>query len=354
MDVPHTGSMQQPRSLSELTAARERDQDARMFSKYLTSLVKFPGNAQAERLSWLDATARTAHEKAAVTAITMNDYDVFARRFLMGPAHRRILELLDGFAVPPFARLQGSTSYPEGEWVGDGLPIPLAKPDFGVVHTESSSFGFIVAVARDVTLMSDDRATSAVEAISARSMVAAEDQKILGTETAVSGVHPAGLLASAAEFSGGSPAGLEMDIQSMFAFVTDGKAVRPKFVTSPRAALWMALQRTDGGARFPNARVDGTGDIAGVPLLVSPAAGNKLVLVDTGELAVSDNGLRVTASQEAAVQMTDSPTAGAAQMISGFQTNTTFLRFVRSVWWAVMRDDAVAFTTISDLGGSPA
>ena len=45
--------------------------------------------------------------------------------------------------------------------------------------------------------------------------------------------------------------------------------------------------------------MDGTGDIAGVPLLTSPAAGNRVVLVDAGKLAVTDLGLEVSASEQA-------------------------------------------------------
>jgi hypothetical protein len=113
------------------------------------------------------------------------------------------------------------------------------------------------------------------------------------------------------------------------------------------------LQQTESGARFPNARVDGTGDVCGIPLLTSRAAGNRLILIDPTELVVVDNGLDVTVSTQAAVAMDDNPSAGAAQLVSGYQTGTAFLKFVRRLWWALLRADAVAYTTISDLANSP-
>ena len=138
----------------------------------------------------------------------------------------------------------------------------------------------------------------------------------------------------------------------MFAYVTDGQAVRPFFIASPRAALWMALQRTGTGARFPNVRIDG-GDIAGVPLLTSAAAGSKLILVDAGKLLVVDEGLEIQGSRQAAIQMSDAPTAGAANVVAAFQTNTLFVKVQRYVHWTLVTDDAVAFTTIPELAGSP-
>jgi hypothetical protein len=139
----------------------------------------------------------------------------------------------------------------------------------------------------------------------------------------------------------------------MFAYVSDGAPLRPFLITSPRAALWMSLQRTESGARFPNARVDGTGDVAGIRLLTSRAAGNQLVLVDAGRLAVVDEGLEVDRSPAGAVQLSDTPTAPTS-LVSALQTSTVLIRFTRYLSWKCAGDDVVAFTTIDELAGSPA
>ena len=338
--------------LRQRTVSREFDIDTRMFSKMLTSLVRHPTNSR-DRGACLDSMARTVHEKAAVSAITSNDYDHLSRRFLAGPAGRRVLAALAGFQVPAYARLQSSASEPTAEWVAGGNRIPVAKPDFDTIFTESSAFAFIVPISRDTAELSDDMATGAIEAIAAPALMKTEDKKVLGTDAAVSGSNPAGLLAAAAEFSDGSPSALETDLEAMFAHVVEGTPTRPVLITSPRAALWMALQRTESGARFPNARVDGTGDVAGIPLLTSAAAANRLILVDASQLVIVDNGLEVGASESAAVLMDDSPSPGAAQEVSGWGTNTVFLRFTRRVWWSLLRADAIAYTTLGELANSP-
>ena len=160
------------------------------------------------------------------------------------------------------------------------------------------------------------------------------------------------VIAPAPEFGSGSPGDLETAIAEMFAYVTDGQAVAPYFITSPRVALWMALQRTSTGARFPDARFKG-GSIGGIPLLTSAGAGNKLILVDAGKLLTVDEGLELQGSRQAAIQMSDAPALGGTNIVSAFQTNTVFVRIMRFVHWTLVTDDAVAYTEIPELAGSP-
>jgi hypothetical protein len=117
--------------------------------------------------------------------------------------------------------------------------------------------------------------------------------------------------------------------------------------------VWVSLQRTESGARFPNARVDGTGDVAGIRLLTSRAAANQLVLVDAGRLSVVDEGLEVDRSPAGAVQLSDTPSSPAS-LVSALQTSTELIRLTRYLSWTRAGDDVVAFTTIDELAGSPA
>jgi hypothetical protein len=95
------------------------------------------------------------------------------------------------------------------------------------------------------------------------------------------------------------------------------------------------------------------GDLLGAPLVISQSAGPYLVLVDASDLAIADGGLSVGVSEMAAIQMSDTPTPGAAQLVSAWQNDLVFLRVVRHVHWQLGHADGAAFTTLP-IGGSPA
>jgi hypothetical protein len=51
--------------------------------------------------------------------------------------------------------------------------------------------------------------------------------------------------------------------------------------------------------------------------------------------------------------MDDAPTAGPANTVAAFQTNTVFVNIQRFIYSVLASDDAVAYTEISGLAGSP-
>ena len=96
--------------------------------------------------------------------------------------------------------------------------------------------------------------------------------------------------------------------------------------------------------------------IGGIPVVTSPEAANKLILIDANRLVVVDGLLEVAGSSIAAVELESAPTNSAATglgaaLVSGFQGNVTFVRALRYLWWTLMAENAVAFTTI-DVSGS--
>ena len=87
---------------------------------------------------------------------------------------------------------------------------------------------------------------------------------------------------------------------------------------------------------------------------MSAAAANRLILVDSSKLVIVDQGLDVESSEGAALQFDDLPTADPANVIPVFQTDTAFIRVLRYIHWTIGADDAVAFATLTALGGSAA
>ena len=127
------------------------------------------------------------------------------------------------------------------------------------------------------------------------------------------------------------------------------KQYKPIFITSARDAAYLSLSLARDGltTMFPGVHLtrDATAH-------VRRAAGANLILLDAGQLAVSDGTLEVFTSDSAAVEMSDSPSIPAA-LVSAFQTNSVFLRFTRFLSWCLASDDAIGYVTLP-IGGSPA
>ena len=270
-------------------------------------------------------------------------------------ASQTLLGALSGatVAAPPFAGIVDVDDDVPAEWVGDGTPAPATLLTFAKARTDVGKLAFIVGLSRELLRMADARARRLIERIRCGRCRQAEDRELLSADAAVSRDAAGGAPGDGARDHVGSPGGLETDIELLLSHISDGAAARPFLIPSPRAALWMALQRTEDGARFPNARVDGKGDVAGIPLLVSRAAKNFLILVDASKLAVVDDGLDIDTSDVTAVQPVDNPSAGPTNHVSGFQNNTAFVKFQRYLSWTLAADDAVAYTEIAALAGSP-
>lgn len=69
-------------------------------------------------------------------------------------------------------------------------------------------------------------------------------------------------------------------------------------------------------------------------------------------MAVTDEGVQIGRAEEAAVHM-DSAPSSPAQLVSGFQTHTVFMRFIRYLSWTLLTADCVAFLELP-IDGSPA
>jgi hypothetical protein len=70
--------------------------------------------------------------------------------------------------------------------------------------------------------------------------------------------------------------------------------------------LWISEDQSSAH-RFLHERADPS--IGGVPQLVAPAAGSKLILVDAASLVVVDDGVLVDTSDVEAIQLDDPPGA---------------------------------------------
>ena len=125
------------------------------------------------------------------------------------------------------------------------------------------------------------------------------------------------------------------------------------FVTSGGGAMYLAEHE---GNAFKDVKLQG-GSILGASLLVSPGAGNRLILIDAAEIAHNDDGLEVESSNVASVELLDNPTNNSATgtgtaLVSAWQTGMLIVKLIRFVNWQKLRGDAVGFIELP-IGGSP-
>ena len=316
----------------------------------------------ADRL--MQMASGVPHRKAAVTATGTGDIgiveamqpivDMVAKVTIFG--RLRALGALDAPANLP---IPVPDSEPLISWLSEGAPLPVARVTTSPVTLTPQSYGTLLPVQRELIRLGDGRARNLILALTRRTLQRAEDSALLSTDAATGG-KPAGLLHNVVQIGLGSPATsatIGEALDELYAVVTDGRAERPVFILSGRVALFLAAT---AGDLFRDVRLDGTGNIAGAPALVTPAAGASLILIDAAELATLDAGLDAANSGASTIQMLDDPTnnsatATATTTVSAFQTGTSVLRFIRYLNWAKLRDDAVGAVDLSGLiGGSPA
>src|SRR5262245_184159 len=173
-----------------------------------------------------------------------------------------------------------------------------------------------------------------------------EDEALLDSTPAIASERPAGLLYGLTSVGVGSPADIASDLAELWRAVRGGEPEAPAFICAPRAAVYLAtLTAADGGLLFPNAGPLG-GTIWNVPLIVSRAAQDFLILIDAGALLVHDDGLTIERSNQTAIQLTTTPSSGPTNLVSGFQTNTRFIKITRFLNWKLGYSDAIALLTL--------
>jgi HK97 family phage major capsid protein len=355
--------MVHPTRLSDLTAASEAMSTAREFSK----LIFARGLAATNNVPldvacrWLSGGDRLA-QKAAVAAGSTSNLGGLA-----DPANRAwrdlmirgtVLSALTGTVpAPPGAMIPLPLTDPDPQWIGEGLPIPLGRMTFDGPSTSITKYGILQAFTNELFRVADERAIALIERATLRGLRRAEDRLLLSADAAVPGVSPAGLLFGVTVIGGGSPESID-DLEELWTSVRDGDPDAPYFIASRRGAMYLATLSNSGVPQFPDVNVMTGGSIAGVPLVLSKAAGANLILIDASLLAVSDLGIDMDRSEHASIEMLDNPTNSAitgtgTALVSAFQANAVVLRFIRWLNWKLLAADAVGFVELP-IYGSPA
>jgi HK97 family phage major capsid protein/HK97 family phage prohead protease len=250
-----------------------------------------------------------------------------------------------------------------GSWVGQGQPVPVAKPTFSSGSLGIAKASVIVAIDEELAKLSSPSAEMLVREDMAKGVQEFLDRQFLNPDVAASAnVSPAsitnGVTATAA--SGTNAAAVRTDIATMLTALsrTEMDVSQLVLIMAPETAMQIGLMVTSLGVlQFPDIGLNG-GSLLGIPVVTSncanisgsPASGRMIIAAVANEIQLADEGgVAIDVSRETALQLLDNPTNAstsgttATSMVSMFQTHSMALRCTRFINWAKRRTGCVEF-----------
>lgn len=286
--------------------------------------------------------------KAAVGASTLdgalsNTPEALGSAFVRLATPYTILGRLGLTRVPFSVPIHSGTPPSAFAWVGEGLPAPATKLSFtaGDALLPLKAAGIII-LSGEVLKLSTPGSEDVVLADLRDAYVQWLDAQFCdATIAAVAGESPGSVTESVAApitSSGQTPAHAVEDLRALHAlYVSGGASVRAAAILMSSAnavALHLADPQTFGGLRR-----DG-GEVGGVPVVASDAVGAQVVMLDTSQVIMADDGAAdLSISRQADVEMLDGAlqqngvTGTGAQMVSLWQSKLAAVRVERRINW---------------------
>jgi HK97 family phage major capsid protein len=298
--------------------------------------------------------------KAGVFPLTTYDSDTsplvairsLAAAFISLIRPQTILGKLIGVRQVPFdIQVSRATAGTQCSWIGEGAAIPASRMSFDDVTLERLKIGGITGFSKELARSSDPAAEEVIRADLTASCIAYSDTAFIDQSIgAVPNVSPASIThdATAISSTGSTVAAFDDDLQNAIDVLLDAgiRFLAPYWILSPSLALRLATLRGTGGVRaFPDVTILG-GLLLGVPVIVSAAAGNTIILLDSGEVLFADGGIEIDASLQAAVQLQDNPLGTASAVVTSlWHSGLVGIRILRFMNWLPRRPGAVAIIT---------
>jgi HK97 family phage major capsid protein len=251
--------------------------------------------------------------------------------------------------VPPLTRLTALAEGARASFITEGEMIPVSALAFGALAVLSpATVAVIVPFSEELVRSADPAAFGVIQRDLSRALALAQDDALLDGEAAVPNGRPASILEGVSAKVGGS---LEEDVEALVKAVRGGESESPVFITSLSGALYLATARSANGERlFPDVTLLG-GELLGAPVLIASAAGSKLIFMDGAALWYADAGVELETATDASFQFSDTPSAGAADMVSLWQANTIAFKAIQYVSWRLADPTAIAYIELAV--GSP-
>lgn len=267
--------------------------------------------------------------------------------------------------VPFNIRLSRQTSGSSSQFVGEGNPAPVNKPQFDNVTLPWAKASTIVVITAELARMSNPAAEGIVRQDLLDGCAQYLDKRLVDPAYAgVANVSPASLTngVTAVQSSGATLAALDANVREVMtnfanAELSLGTGV---WVMDASTAIRLSMMRTNQDSKaFPDLSVTG-GTFYGLPVIVSNnvagsgSPGDKfLILIDQREVLLADDGqMLIDVSTEASIEMNDAPTGGATSLRSLWQNGLLGIKCDRWIYWTKRRSQAVQFIDKAQSYGS--
>jgi hypothetical protein len=278
-----------------------------------------------------------AHVKSAVTAIDTSSGLLPARplaqAFLEGVSRRSVLGQLGAPTVSGHVTIGQQSASATASWVGEGVAKPLTAAAFTSAAMRSLKLVVSVIASEELMELAVPNALGVLQRLSQNALASALDTALLDpTNAGTANTKPASLTNGLTPITPASD--FQNQVGQVLAGISDGSPTRPVLIASLQTGLRLQALR----------------DLAdlGVKLVISPAAGPRLIAVDADGLVVFDDGITASVGTPD-VEMSDTPanpSTASTIMVSTWQRDLAALKLERFVNWA-KRADAVSYLTLA-------
>jgi len=362
--------------LSDLTADLTRHTKSLDAARYIGCLVMQKGAAIAAAEQFRARWPASAHlsliehsiQKAAVVGGSSQTWgsplipESLMAALISFAQPYSILGRLNAQPVPFNAKVPIEAAPISGaSWVGAGAGKPIVKGSLTTTMLPPRTAAGIIVLTEDVVRMGTPAAEILLRDSLARSIVQFLDWQFSDPSVAaVADLNPASLTNGLTPIAqSGDPVQDVYDLVKLYV-AGGGRMETAAFVLSSANAVALRLL---GWEQFRNLTPTG-GDLAGIPAFAADAVGGNVILLDRARVLLADDGeMRVDASGQAALEMSDAPTQSTAagsplaptptQLVSLWQGDLVALKVERIInWWAA--PGAVQYMTMDVAAGSPA
>jgi HK97 family phage major capsid protein len=275
-----------------------------------------------------------------------------------------IIPRVNGLRRVPFnIRIPRQTSgITQTTWVGEGTPKPVGRFALDAVILPWAKVACIVALTEELMRFSDPSAELLIRDELANAMAQFLDGQFIDRTVApVAGTKPGSI-------TNGIPAGNVIPstgnaVDQITADLNAANNALSNVNIPDRARSWLMSSRSYnyllsqrvslGVPAWPSLSANGT--LLGHPVVMSNnipinlgvgTNESEIILVEASEILLADDGgITVDVSNEASLQMVDTPVAGAQTLVSLWQNNLIGLKAERYIFWMRRHDAAVAIIT---------
>lgn len=226
--------------------------------------------------------------------------------------------------IPFQVKVPEETAGANYQWIGEGSGKPVSSMSFSTATTLTRLKAVAIVVFSEELVKAMTDATAVTLRNTLRDgLVNFTDKAFLSTDAAIANVRPAGILAGVTAITPGANLGASMTALINAFFTARPGAQDPVLIAGPQKAAEIRTLNSGGGV--------------GLPIVVTAAAGSKVILFDGNGAVFGDDGLTIDVSGQAAFEMNDAPTSPPTASVvfrSMWQDNLRAFRVERFVnWW---------------------